>query len=98
VYYATLTLDLLLGDVHSLKEKRSIIRPIIAELDRRAAVGAAEVGYHDLRRRAEIGVVTVAGTAARAAEVLRDCERAVAGRPEVDLLSARTRLHSGDDD
>lgn len=98
MYYATLTFDLLLGDVHSLKEKRSVIRPIIAELDRRAAVGAAEVGFQDLHRRAEIGVVTVAGTAARVGEMLRDCERLVAGRPEVELLSARTRLHGGDDE
>ena len=27
----TLALDVLLGDVHSLKEKRSVVRPIVAE-------------------------------------------------------------------
>ena len=27
--------DLLLGDVHSLKEKRSVVRPVLAELKRR---------------------------------------------------------------
>ena len=36
-------LDVLLGDVHSLKEKRSVVRPLVAEVRRRFAVSAAEV-------------------------------------------------------
>ena len=39
-----LEFDLLLGDVHSLKQKRSVIRPLVAELTRRFAVSAAETG------------------------------------------------------
>ena len=39
-----LEFDVLLGDVHSLKQKRSVVRPIIAELQRRFAVSAAETG------------------------------------------------------
>lgn len=39
-----LEFDVLLGDVHSLKQKRSVIRPVIAELSRRFAVSAAEIG------------------------------------------------------
>ena len=39
-----LVADLLLGDVHSLKEKRSVVRPIVAELRRRFDVSAAETG------------------------------------------------------
>ncbi len=34
----------------------------------------------------------VASTAAHAVEVLEACERFVAGRPEIELLSARQRL------
>ncbi len=44
----TLVADLLLGDVHSLKEKRAVVRPIVAELRRRFDVSAAETGDHDL--------------------------------------------------
>lgn len=44
MYVGTLSFDLLLGDVHSLKEKRSVIRPIVAELQRKYAVSAAETG------------------------------------------------------
>ncbi len=98
MFVGTLTLDILLGDVHSLKEKRGVIRPILAELDKRAAVAAAETGYQDLHRRAEIGVAVVASSAARVTEVLDDCEGAVAWRPEIEVLSARRRMHSDEDE
>jgi len=98
VFVGTLTIDILLGDVRSLKEKRGIIKPILADLDKRAAVAAAEVGHQDLHRRAELGVAVVAASAARVHEVLDDCEGAVAWRPEIELLSVRRRLHSDDDE
>ncbi len=54
----------------------------------------AETGHLDLHRRAEIGIAVAASTAAHAAEVLEACERFVAGRPDIELLSARQRLFS----
>ncbi|MCX5151338.1 DUF503 domain-containing protein [Streptomyces sp. NPDC048550] len=97
MYVGTLSFDLLLGDVHSLKEKRSVVRPIVAELQRKFAVSAAEVGDQDLHRRARIGVALVSGDARFLSDVLDRCERLVAARPEVELLSVRRRLH-GDED
>lgn len=98
MYVGALTLDLLLGDVRSLKQKRSILRPIIAEVHKHfPAVAVAETGGHDLHRRAEIGVAVVSGTAANCTQVLDRCERLLAGRPEVELLSARQRLFNDDD-
>jgi uncharacterized protein YlxP (DUF503 family) len=92
VFTGSLVADLLLGDVHSLKEKRTVIRPVVAELRRRYAVAAAEVGDADLHRRAQVGVATVAADAAHVTEVLDACERLIAGRPEVELLSVRRQL------
>ncbi|MDQ1684727.1 MAG: uncharacterized protein QOC82_1464 [Frankiaceae bacterium] len=97
MYVGTLQLDLLLGDVHSLKEKRSVVRPIVAELRRRFDVAAAEAGHVELHRRSLVGVATVAADAAHCRDVLDACERLVAARPEVELLSARSRMY-GDDD
>jgi uncharacterized protein len=89
--------DLLLGDVHSLKEKRSVVRPIVAELKRRFEVSASETGLLDQHRRAMIGAAVVAADRAHLVEVLDAVERLVAGRPEVELLSARRRdTHSED--
>lgn len=92
-----LEFDLLLGDVHSLKEKRSVVRPIVAELQRRFTVSAAETGSCDLHRRAGIGMGVVAGDRAHVVEVLDAAERLVAARPEVELLSVRRGLNRSDD-
>ena len=92
MYVGTLSFDLLLGDVRSLKEKRSVVRPIVAELRRRCAVSVAETGEQDLYRRAEIGLAVVSGDTGHVTE------RLIAGRPEVELLSVRRRLHSDEDE
>lgn len=97
MFTGTAVFDLLLpGDSRSLKAKRGYVRPILAAL-RRFDVAAAEVGGLDLHGRAEIGVATVAADATHVTTVLDSCERFVAGRPEIELLSVRRRLH-GDDD
>ena len=98
MFTGTLALDLLMGDVHSLKEKRSVVRPIIAELRRRYDVAAAEAGHLDLHRRALVGVAVVAAERAHCVEVLDACERLVAGRPEIELLSARQQYLNNNDD
>jgi uncharacterized protein YlxP (DUF503 family) len=83
MYVGALTLDVLLGDVRSL----------IAEVHRRfPGVAVGETGHLDLHRRAEIGIAVVSSTASNAVQVLEACERFVAARPEVELLSARQRL------
>jgi uncharacterized protein len=97
VFTGILTLDVLLGDVHSLKEKRSVVRPVVAELRRRFEVSAAEAGHLDLHRRALVGVAVVGSTAEHCRDVLDGCERLVAGRPELELLSAR-RQYIGEED
>jgi uncharacterized protein YlxP (DUF503 family) len=98
MYVGTMRLDLLLGDVRSLKQKRTVVRPVVSELRRRYSVAAAEVDHQDLHRRAAIGVAVVAGAADHCQNVLDACERLVAGRPEVELLSARRRLTSEEDE
>jgi uncharacterized protein YlxP (DUF503 family) len=97
MYVGTLCFDLLLGDVRSLKEKRSVIRPIVAELHRKFGISVAETAAQDLYRRSEIGVAVVSGDLGHITDVLGQCERWMAGRPEVDLLSVRQRIHGADD-
>ena len=90
--------DVLLGDVHSLKQKRSVVRPIVAELRRRFQLSVAEVGQLDLHRRSTLGLAAVASDRARVVAVLDEVERFVAARPEIELLSARRRLHASHDE
>ncbi len=89
--------DLLLGDVHSLKEKRSIVRPLVADVRKRFHVSVAEVDHLDLHRRAGIGVAMASPDRAHAVEVLDSVKRLVAYHPEVELLSARRTIRSSED-
>lgn len=98
MHVGTLSFDILLGDVRSLKEKRSVVRPIVAELQRKYAVSVAEVGDQDLHRRARIGLAVVSGDTEHLTDVLDRCERMIAARPEVELLSVRRRYHGDHDD
>lgn len=98
MFIGTLRLDLLLGDVRSLKQKRSVIRPVVAELQRRFPAAVAEVGHLDLHRRSTVGVAVVSADAAHCTQMLDACERVVAARPEIELLSARQRLLDEEDE
>ena len=98
MFIGSMSLDLLLGDVRSMKQKRSLVRPLVAELRRKYDVCAAEAGHLDLHRRALVGVAVVAADRAHCVDVLDACERLVAGHPELQLLSARRQLVKGTDD
>lgn len=97
MFTGTAVFDVLLpSDSRSLKIKRSYVRPVLAAL-RRLEISVAEVGALDLHRRTELGVAAVAAEPEQVRRVLDSCERVVAGRPELELLSVRRRLY-GDDD
>ena len=90
-------MDLRVPDVRSLKEKRSVVRPIIDGAKRRFAVAVAEVDHQDSWQRATIGVAAVSGTAAHAREVIEAVERFVWSFPEVEVITSRRGWVSGDD-
>jgi uncharacterized protein len=92
-----LEFDLLLGDVRTLKQKRSVIRPVVAELQRKFSVSAAETGSHELHRRAGIGVALASADRSHAVNVLDSAERLVAAHPEFDVLSVRRGIQRSDD-
>jgi uncharacterized protein len=97
MYVGALEFDVLLGDVRSLKQKRSVVRPLVAELRKRFEVAVAEAGHLELHRRALIGVAAVAPDGPHVRDVLDECERFMAGRPELELLSAHRRLLGPED-
>ncbi|MCA9985768.1 MAG: DUF503 domain-containing protein [Anaerolineales bacterium] len=74
--------------VHSLKEKRRILKSIISRIGREFNVAIAEVDHHDIWQSATLGLVTVANDAAYAHGLL---ERVVAwietNRPDIQLVT-----------
>jgi uncharacterized protein YlxP (DUF503 family) len=87
MYVAALCADLHLPQVHSLKEKRAVVRPIVEGCRHRFSVAAAEVDHQDRWQRAAIGIATVASGPGRAEEVLDAVERFVWSFPEVEVIS-----------
>ena len=96
MYLGALEFDILLGDIHSLKEKRSVVKPVLAELHR-FGVSAAETGEQDRHRRAILGVAIASSGVDHLNEVLDTCERSVARRPELELLTVRRRIFGPED-
>ena len=54
------TVELYLPSSHSLKDKRHVLKPLLARLRREFNLAAAEVDHNDLWQSAEIAFVTVA--------------------------------------
>lgn len=59
MFVATCVITLELGGVRSLKEKRSIIKSILARLHREFNLAVAEVDAHDAWGTAVIGLATI---------------------------------------
>ena len=97
MFTGTARFDVLLpGDSRTLKIKRGYVRPLVAAL-RKFEVAAAEVGAQDRCGRTEIGVAVVSADIGHIGEVLDSCERVLAARPEIELLSVHRKLY-GDTD
>jgi uncharacterized protein YlxP (DUF503 family) len=86
-----LAFELHLPDVHSLKEKRAVVRPIVDGARHRFAVGAAEVDHQDLWQRATLAMAVVSGTESQARDVLDAVERFVWSFPEIEVLDEQLR-------
>jgi uncharacterized protein YlxP (DUF503 family) len=70
MHVASLTIELHLPDCTSLKQKRSRLKPLLAQLHRTFNVSAAEVGENDHHRSAVIAVVVVSNDGRHAERVL----------------------------
>ena len=70
-----LTLELLLHDSHSLKDKRHTVKGLKDRLRNKFNVSVAEIGYQDLWQRSLISAVTVSSDHNRAEQVLQSVER-----------------------
>ncbi len=84
-------LDLRLPGCQSLKDKRSVLRPVIDGLKNRHPVAVSEVDHQDLWQRAAIGMAVVSASPAHAQEMMDEAERFVWSFPELELLGSASR-------
>ncbi len=87
MYVCALRIELFFPQAHSLKERRSLLRPVVEGLRNRFPVSVAEVGDTGKWQRASVGVAVVGSSEAVSAGVLDDCERFVWSFPEIEVLS-----------
>lgn len=72
--------------VHSLKEKRMIVRSIVAKLQNRFHVSAAEVDEQDIHQVAVIGVAAIVPHNAMADSLMDEISRFVEENTEAEIL------------
>ena len=88
MHVLALRIDLRIPISESLKAKRSAITPIVEGARRRFRVASAEVGRQDDWHRAELGFVSVSGSAGHAGAVIDEVERFVWSFPEIEIIEA----------
>ena len=72
--------------VHSLKEKRMVLRSLIARLQNRFHVSAAEIGEQDVHQVLVIGVAAVVPHSVLADSLMEEISRFVETASEAELL------------
>ncbi|MEA3509798.1 MAG: DUF503 domain-containing protein [Actinomycetota bacterium] len=85
-------IELRIRDIRSLKEKRKVVKSIIADIGRAYPVAIAEVDHQDLWQRADLGVAVVSGSPGHVDRMLTSVEIDIERRTEIEVLGT-TRSH-----
>ncbi len=86
-------LQLHLPGCSSLKEKRGLIKPLMARLHREFNVATAEVEHQDVWQTAELAIVAVGNEAGHLEAELQQIVRWIEhNRPEVEVVDAAFEL------
>lgn len=77
----TCLIEIDIPGAQSLKDKRSVVKSMIARVQQQFKISAAEVGDLDHWRSAQIGLAVVSNSAPHASEVLQKAVRYLDGGP-----------------
>ncbi|WP_096269848.1 DUF503 domain-containing protein [Paucisalibacillus globulus] len=73
----SLEVECILYDGHSLKDKRSVIKRLLARLRRDFNVAVTELEYHDLWQRTKLGIVTITNERNHGEQVMQEVLRVI---------------------
>ncbi|MBP3951995.1 DUF503 domain-containing protein [Bacillus suaedae] len=77
-------LELMIYDVQSLKEKRSVLKSLQTRIKQRFNISVAETAHHDVWQRAELTLVTVSNDRAVCDRELQRALALIDGQPEAE--------------
>lgn len=86
MHVGALRIELRIRGMHSLKEKRHVIKTIIADVGRAHSIAVAEVDHQDLWQRSDIGVAVVSGSLGQVGRILAAVERDLERRSDIEIL------------
>jgi len=86
------TATLRIAGARSLKDKRRVIKSLLARLHNRFKVAAAEVGCQDRHQEAEVGVACVSTDSSHASQILAAVMDFIEVYGEVELVAYHTEL------
>jgi len=88
-----LTLTLYLPDCHSLKEKRSRVKPILARLHKEFNISVVEIGHHDVWQTCQLMVACAARDGQSAEKALAQVIRFYESRwPDTPLTDEKMEI------
>ncbi|TMN23613.1 DUF503 domain-containing protein [Lentibacillus cibarius] len=76
--------ECMLYEGQSLKQKRSVIKRVMAKLRNDLNVAVTELDYHDLWQRTKLGIVTLSNQKMHAEQVIQEALRIMDAFPELE--------------
>ena len=97
MYVGALHVELRIRGMRSLKEKRRVVKRIIADIGASHPVAVAEVDHQDLWQRADLGIAAVSESPGQVDRMLTSITRDLDQRTEIEILDThRFYLDEGD--
>lgn len=87
MYVGIAKISLVIGDSHSLKDKRMVLRRIKDRVRERVGVIVNEVGEQDIWQRAELGCAVVSADRQKAQELLDEVARVAMGAGGSEIVA-----------
>jgi uncharacterized protein len=93
MFIGACTIELQLPGLNSLKEKRSVLKGLIARLHKEFNISAAEVDFHDAWQATTLGVTTVSTSAVHAQSLLNNLvDWLETHRPDLEVIDHYVEL------
>jgi uncharacterized protein YlxP (DUF503 family) len=86
------TIELIIPESHSLKDKRQVLRSMLDGIRRRFNVSAAEVEHMEIWRRATVGIAAVSNEQKHVDQLLNHVIHWIEENPRVNVVDVQVEF------